>query len=184
MISVKNGGPRVESLKVNGKRSKVDSVDRVVLPYDALPGTAKVELVMGGPWPAGAQVSGDGNSVPEAPAGTGPVRNTAGFPEDMAKPYDALVAMRSELSHEASTGYAGAFLAESIAAFDAWRGRADGYYTGQYGDVSLGKRGAILTLYRATALNMYSAFDSLMNRYASDPDPGRQSVARSWRKAR
>ncbi len=49
-LSCRNGGSKVKAVTVNGKPLKVESPDAVVLPYEALPKEAKVEIVTEGGW--------------------------------------------------------------------------------------------------------------------------------------
>lgn len=143
-ISVKNGGPTVKSLKVNGRQWKVDAPDRVTLAYDALPKNALVEIVTTGGWPAGeTRRSGDAVTRGEV--------KLAKLPESLRTPFEELTAMRTKLDG----GFERAYVDEALKAFDAYRVRASRDAAGWYGDLRPEKRAAILNMYEDAALNLH-----------------------------
>ena len=141
-LSVKNGGPRVASVKVNGKKWAVDSSDSVSLAYDALPKKARVEIVMVGGWPSTSSVAKVTEEVT-------PFVKPAGLPENMRKAYSELLGKQSS----AKTDYDKAFISEALRAFDAYSRRA-----GMQTDEKPEKRTAILKMYEDAAMNLYKGF--------------------------
>ena len=141
-ISIKNGGPNVTSVKVNGEDWPVDSKDSVSLGYDALPNKARVEIVMEGGWPVS-------KPRPEVAEPARLVSKPAGLPEPMRKAYAELLSKQSS----AKTAHNKAFLSEALRAFDAYRERA-GMKTSEAPE----KRAAVLKMYDDAAMNLYKGY--------------------------
>ncbi|HUV04604.1 MAG TPA: hypothetical protein VMX94_05805 [Armatimonadota bacterium] len=173
-LSVKNGGPRIRSLRVNGRKWKPSAPDHVTLPYDALPKDARVELVMEGGWPSDAT----GRSVPNAfgtPADD--ALRTVELPEELRKPLHLLRVMQARLRREADADFERAYVAEALRAFDAYRVRASKDAAGAYSQMTPEKRAEISKMYEGAALNLYKGFDGLMRRYAAGDDAREKKLA-------
>lgn len=143
-ISVRNGGSVVKSVKVNGKDWPVAAIDRVVLPYDRLPGKAHVEIVTTGGVPSGSVGEGEIRRPVE------PVKEVQ-FPESLRKPFEELTAMRKK----ADGGFERAYVDEALKAFEAYQVCASRDAAGWYDDVKPEKRAAILKMYEDAALNLH-----------------------------
>lgn len=158
-IGVANGGPRVASVRVNGRKWPVASTDSVSLSYDSLPAKAKVEIVMEGGWPNTAptplpvsnQPPGkhgfealwlnqkDGSRLPVSP-------NAVGLPPSMRDAYADLLRRQST----AKTEFDKALMSETLRAFEAYRKRAT-----MKTDMTPEKRAAVLKMYEDAAMNLY-----------------------------
>lgn len=179
LIHVRNGGPTVKSLKVNGRKWDVTARDSVALPYESLPKEARIELVMTGGWAEASSGSESGGSAPTAKALVS--RPAVRLPADMRKPFARLDAMRKQLGGISCGEYVRSLVGEAAESFEAYRDRAQGYYDGAYPGMTRRKHGAILSLHKGTAMNLYTAVENLMNRYASDGDPSHAAVASVWK---
>ena len=172
-ISIKNSGPRIKSLTVNGRKWRVDAPDYVTLAYDRLPRAARVELVTEGGWPTDAariQPTSDAAEKTD-------VSGSAELPEDLRKPFALLTEMRKRIGGEPKADFERAFLHEALAVFEAYRVRAARDAAGAYSAMKPEKRTAILALYRDAALKMYTGFDNLMKRYAAGNDEPKRRLA-------
>jgi len=155
-ISVKNGGPRIESVKVNGTALEVDAADHVILRHATLPKNARIEIVTTGGKPSG------GVGERERGRTADPVK-VVPLPENLQKPFEVLSAMQKRLSKQSGADYEKAYLAEALRAFEAYRTRAS-MDTPQFKPE---KRAAILKMYEDAALGLYKGFDGLMKRYST-----------------
>jgi hypothetical protein len=154
-ISVRNGGPTIESVKVNGITRMVDAPDHIILPYSALPKNARIDIVTKGTISSGTDGEGE-QGRPEPVDG-------AQLPESLQKPYEALSGMQNRLSKASDADYEKAFLTEALRAFEAYRTRG-AMVTPQF---TPEKRAAVMKMYEDAALNMYKGFDGLMKRYST-----------------
>lgn len=178
-ISIRNGGPRVKSVKVNRHALEVEpGASRVVLRYDRLPARAHVDIEMDGGWPearpteyaAGTPTAGKRvNTAPEMPS------------QARAK-YAALICMQKSCRN--LTEYESGFLRETIAAYEAYRDRAARDAAGDFASLSEDKRNAIIKDYEDAANRCYQGFDVLMGRYASSGDQREKKIAMAWAEAR
>jgi len=141
-ISIKNGGPRVASVKVNGRKWPVDAADSVSLAYDALPKKARVEITMEGGWPSTSSPAQVATEVT-------PPGKPAGLPEIMRKAYADLLSKQSS----SRTDFEKAFITETLQAFDAYRQRA-----GMKTEEKPEKRAAVLKMYEDAAMNLYKGY--------------------------
>ncbi len=144
-ISIRNGGPVVKSVKVNGAEWKSDALDHVTLQYDRLPEKAHVEITTTGGWPA-SEARESGDTVTRGEAGL------IELPENLRKPYETLCAMRKKLD----AGYERSYVDEALRAFEAYRVRASRDAAGWYDDLKAEKRAAILKMYEDAALGLYA----------------------------
>ncbi len=175
-ITVKNGGPRIASLKVNGQNWKVEAADHVVLPYADLPKNARVKLVMAGGWPADAACATETASLTaDIPRGT-----VHELPGALSKAHAVLAGMQERIGKEPGAEYERAFLTEALRAFEAYRERSARDAAGMYSKMKPEKRAAILKMYEGAALNLYKGFDSLMKRYAAGDDPREKRIAAAY----
>lgn len=141
-ISVKNGGPRVASVKVNGHNWKAESPESISLAYDSLPKKATVEITMEGGWPSTTPPS---QITPEVVK----IGKPASLPENMRKAYADLLSKQSQ----AHTEYEKALVSEALLAFQSYRQRA-GIQTKDTPE----KRAAVLKMYEEAAMNLYTGY--------------------------
>lgn len=142
-ISVKNGGPNVSSVKVNGRVLSADSKDSSSLAYDVLPAKARVEITMEGGWPMQHEVWATG---PEQTIDRGvPVALAAA----MKDAYKDILSKQSS----AKDAFDRAYLSEALAAFEAYQERAS-MKTAETPE----KRAAVLKMYENAAMNLYKGY--------------------------
>jgi len=176
-LSVRNGGARIESVRVNGRRWKVTGTDSTFLPYDALPVRAKVEIVTTGGWPEGATTpQPSGRPTPDRMVTRGP-----GLPGGANREVAALRRFRIQLPRSESAQYARAFVGEVIAAFSAWEERTNRDAAGMYADMEPQKREEILRSYQDAASGLQVGLGKLMARYGASGDRVQRGIARLWR---
>ncbi len=108
-----NGGPRIASVRVNGRPVAADAPDRVVLRYDELPMQAQVEIVTAGAWPLARE---DENAVFFGPDPQVPAELPA-LPDVLAAPQKVLQGMHEKLADRTDAEYEKAFLSEALATF-------------------------------------------------------------------
>lgn len=138
-IYIKNDGPRVASIMVNGKKWPVISQQSISLAYDALPKKARVEITMKGGWPSTSSPTQFATEVmtPYKPVG---------LPEIMRKAYADLLSKQPQ----AHTSFQKALIAETLLAFDAYRQRAS-----MKTSEKPAKRTAVLKMYEDAAMSLY-----------------------------
>jgi len=150
-ITVVNGGPRVASVEVNGKKWPVGCADSVSLNYDSLPSKARVEIVMEGGW-ADGQTTAPAASQPvrfESRVEAWDMRKPSGLPEQLRGPYAELLAAQPKAKGE----FERSLIREALRAFDAYRERAN-----TKTDQTPEKRAAVLSMYEDAAMNTYKGW--------------------------
>ena len=164
-LSVKNGGPRVASVKVNGRKWPVGLTDSVSLNYDSLPKKARVEIVMDGGWPKTATQPTDVTGTPRPTKRSSKLKftlvqgtngllypinpNAVGLPPAMREPYAELLRKQSS----AKSDFEKAFLTEALQAFHAYQQRAV-----MKTEEKPEKRAAVLKMYEDAAMNLYKGY--------------------------
>jgi hypothetical protein len=177
-VSCRNGGPRIQSVTVNGKPLKLESPDAAVLCYEALPKEAKIEIVTEGGW-----------NVPPAQQSAAVARPAAGaaraaLPESLKKPLAVLGAMERRLAGEQGVQFERAFLREALAAIEAVRVRPTlDPGPGFFRPITPKKREAIVKFYERAAMMMYQGFANRMDRYRQSKDPREVRIAQLFRQS-
>jgi hypothetical protein len=141
-ISVKNGGPKVASVKVNGRSRATETTGSISLSYESLPAKARVDIVMDGGWPASTP-------APSVAADTASRGNPVGLPEQMKSAYKDLLSRQSSVKD----AFDKAYLSEALAAFEAYQERAS-MNTAEAAE----KRAAVLKMYESAAMNLYKGY--------------------------
>jgi len=177
-LACRNGGPRVKSVAVNGKTLKVESPDSVALLYEELPAQANIDIVTEGGWgaPLAATVSPREDSVAAVPQ--------AQLPETLKKPHAVLTVMKPLLAHVRGADYEQAFVRESLAAIEAWRGRSGVVMPGFFRPITPPRRAGILKFYENAALGMYNGLARRMAAYAQSNDTAKKRIAELFQQAR
>ena len=177
-MSCRNGGPKVKSVKVNGKAVKVKSSETVVLVYDELPLEARVEITTEGGWPKEEAST----TYPVVPALVAAAEAETPVPaelsESLQRPFAVLTAMKMLLADEADAEYERAFVEATLEAIEAYRVRAamepgPGYYR----PIKAERQAALSTFYEETALGMYEGFAKRMAGYGDKGDAREKRVA-------
>jgi len=180
-LSCRNGGTRVKSVTVNGKRLKVGSPDAAVLLYDQVPDEARVEIVTTGGWEAGPALPA---AAPTPAAVTVAAAPRTELPESLRRPYAVLKAMDALLAGTPDVCEADrAFVREALGAIDAWRDRTAVEAPGYFRPMTVERRDSIVSFYERAALAMFKGFDKRMSEYANSPDAAKKRVAELFRQA-
>jgi len=183
-LSCINGGPKVRSVKVNGKTISLTTPDEVVLMYNELPEVAKIEIVTEGGWPE-EQITADYPVIPELFPGKSMKREVpAALPDSLEKPYRILTVMKRSLKKEPGSEYEMAFINTAIKAFEDSRVRkAMDPGPGYYRPLTEERNADIQKFYDMAALTMYQGFVSRMQKYAEEGDDRQKKIAEIFNKA-
>jgi len=184
-LACRNGGPRVRSVKVNGRPYEVSSRDEVALLYGELPDEARIEIATEGGWPFESPTA----VYPGDPALTSNKvrkdRPAAGLPDPLEKPSAVLAAMKGLLSKEKDVDEERAFVETAIGSIEACRSRmaldlGPGYFRAMTSE----RREGINRFYEQTALFLYEGFVKRMERYAALGDDRQRRIAYLFSEAR
>lgn len=177
-LSCRNGGPKVKSVKVNGKAINVSSSHEVVLLYNELPIEAKIEITTTGGWPK-ESASLVYPAVPALLPDKGTKSQASSeLPESLKRPFAVLTAMKRLLANEPGADYERAFVTTAIESCDDYRVRATmdpgpGYYR----PITAERREDINKFYEQVALNMYNGFTTRMADYIENGDMQQKRIA-------
>jgi hypothetical protein len=176
-LSCQNGGPKVKSVRINGRATKAASPDAAVFLYNGMPDAAQVEIITEGAWPKEPATV----SYPAIPALTPQEglesRPTAKLPESLTKPFAALTSMAEALTVEPDADDDRAFVAAALQACEARRTRetleaGPGYFRA----ITPQRKTAILKFYEQSALAMYQGFAKRMADAAASGDPRKKRL--------
>ena len=180
MISVKNGGPRVGVVRVNGREVKTHSDDAITLRFNMLPMNSQVDITMTGGWEKGGESPEADWSFLNDPAEK-VVTAKVMFPPDFEQKNEMLREMLKKIGKGPEADRARAFLSEAANAFDACRERVARQAAGMYGDANWLKRIEMLRhYYPDSALAMFDACVKEMGRYASSANAKEKKIAGIW----
>ncbi|MDI6829567.1 MAG: hypothetical protein QME62_13905, partial [Armatimonadota bacterium] len=182
-LSVRNNGPKIETVKVNGKILAQSERNCVILPFNSLPKNAKVEIIMiGGRHTDAIKLSSRSSEETIVEAKSAEKCNPS---ESFTKPLlEVLGTMKDIHRRESNAEYENAFIKETIRALEAYDEWAAKDAAGEYKQFSPEKRAAILKVYEDAAMNMYKGFDSLMKGYASSDNPQKKELYMAYSKLR
>ena len=177
-ISCLNGGPKVESVKVNGKDRRVDRRDRVDLLFDELPMNTEVEITTTGGWPR-ENTKPDYPDLPALVSQSGSKKEEhVELPGSLQVPYEILQRMSELLKDKEGMEFDKAFVEAAIKSVQAYRERvALDAGQGYYRDMTPGRKEAVLQFYEQTALSMYKGFANRMERYTGKGSPLQKEMA-------
>ena len=179
-LSCDNGGPKVISVRVNGKTLPVSSTEVVSLPYNDLPGIARIEIKTGGGWDS---------PVPDVPypdrpwlAGQKKVKGI--LPDSLLIPYRVLVKMNKFLRNEKGAEYEKSVVNSALEAMNAYQERKNlDAGPGYFRPMTQLKSETIVNLYAKSALGLYVGFKNRMDRYAVQGDATQKHLASLFRDA-
>jgi len=175
-VSCNNGGPDVNSVKINGESMKVSSASEVSLIYNELPQEAKIEITTGGGWPK--EISNA--DYPKIPALTTEFGNTdsLNLPESLKKSYATVLSLNKSLANQADADYDRAFLSEVLKSYEDCGirfGMDPG--PGHYRPITPERKDGINKFYEQTALSMYNGFANRMAVYAEKGNKQQKRIA-------
>ena len=173
-----NEGPNIKEVKVNGKDLSNPSTSEVVLLYDDLPVSAKVEITTEGGWPAEASVTiypVKPSLVPKKATSADAITE---LPDSLRRPLTVLASMSKSLAAEQGADQELAFLAIAIKSFEEFQARAaldpgPGYYR----SITPERIEGINQFYARTALTMYQGFAKKIAVYAQSGDKRKERIA-------
>ncbi len=182
-ISCNNGGPKVKSVKVNGKIMNITTAEGVVLIYSELPANANIEITTEGGWPMETS-SIDYPAIPALIPEKGALALVpADLPESLKKPVSILAKMKKLLKKEPDSKYDIAFMDVAIKACEDYRVRVTmdpgpGYYR----PITKERKESIDRFYEETALMMYNGFTKRMESYSKKGNKQQKHIAELFSK--
>ena len=173
-LSCKNGGPKISSVKINGKEMKVTSNEELALVYEELPNESHFEIITAGGWPNEKPTS----VYPEYPVLNATYPAISTMTDTLAKPFSILLAMQKELKNIPGSEYDLAFLDEAINSFNSCQNRMEldpgpGYFRA----ITPERKQGINRFYEQAALTIYKGFEKRMERYSASGDKRQQQVS-------
>ena len=183
-LTCNNGGPKVSSVKINGKTIKVSLSDELILLYSELPDEAKIEITTVGGW-LKENVTVDYPAFPSLiPDKSAKNQTLAEFPESLKEPFAVLSAMNKLLAKETGVEFENSFVSAAIKAFEDYQVRVGmdpgpGYYR----PITEERREGINNFYQQIALSMYNGFGNRMADYAENGDMRQKHIADLFQKA-
>ncbi len=173
-----NEGSKVKTVLINGKDIPVSSPDEVVLRYDELPATAKIEITTQGGWPEEASTAIYPIKPSLAPRKLTNPTIVAEIPESIRKPLAVLSAMNRSLATVPGSESERAYLEMAIQSCEQCQVRASvdpgpGYYR----PITAQRKAGINQFYEKTALSMYHGFAKKMEGYAQSSDNQKKRIA-------
>ena len=173
-LSCRNGGPKVKSVKVNGKKLHVTTPEEVVLMYSELPKDAKIVIVTEGGWEE-QEVTAD---YPVIPALIEDVTNKPALPDSLQKPFTILTELDKLLSKETGIEYDRSLVTAAIESFEAYQNRA-GMEAGQgyFRPIDQQRKEAMIRSFAKAARGMYRGVEKRMEGYDKQGDPKQKHLA-------
>ncbi len=155
-LSCINGGPNIQSVRVNGRDIKIDSRNEIALYYEKLPEKAQIEITTEGGWPK------------EVPTTQYPLilelisadkLQPAALPDSLELMYTELLELRKNQGTSSTDNYEFLFLNEVIQSFEACEIRQNmdpgpGYFR----PITAERKGNIEIFYRQAAISMYTGY--------------------------
>lgn len=173
-LSCKNGGPKISSVKINGKEIKVNSPEELALFYNELPEEAHIEITTSGGW----NTEKTSSVYPEFPALNAVYTSNAAMPDTLQKPYSILLSVKKKLEIIPGSEFDLAFLNEAIQSIEDCRLRTEfdpgpGYYR----PITPERKQGINKFYEHATLTMYKGFEKRMEKYAVEGNQHQKQMA-------
>jgi hypothetical protein len=178
-LSCNNGGPKIISVKINGKEIMVENSLELALSFNELPDEAHIEITTTGGWNTEKPTS----VYPEYPVLNTVYPATLAMPDTLQKPYSILLTMQKELKNIPGSEYDLAFLDEAINSFESCSNRMEldpgpGYFRA----ITPERKQGIKRFFGQAALTMYKGFEKRMEKYAAGTDTKQQQIAAIYNK--
>jgi hypothetical protein len=173
-LSCRNGGPKVKSVKVNGKKMNNATEDEVVLMYRELPEDSKIEIVTEGGWPK-QEVTAD---YPLIPALITENAQQSDLPDSLKNQYIVLTKLDELLEKESGVEYDRAFVKAAIETFEAYRYRAGMEVgSGYFRPIDDQRKHAMVRSFAKAAKGMFRGVEKRMEHYDQQGDPMQKKIA-------
>ena len=161
-LSCRNSGPKVKSVKVNGKKIKIESSEEIVLIYNDLPNEARVEIVTEGGW-AQQEKTVDYPIVLEL-VNEQAVKSE--LPDSLQKPFEVLIELDKLLSTESGADYDRSLVKAALESFEAYQYRktmevGPGYFR----TIDQQRKEAMIRSFAKAAEGMYRGVEKRMENY-------------------
>jgi hypothetical protein len=180
-LSCRNGGPKVKSVKVNGKKLKIASPDEIILMYDELPAEAKVEIVTEGGW-AKEEVTAD---YPVVPALVQQNAQKTDLPDSLKTQFTVLIKLSELLEKESGAEFDRTFVKAAIESFEAYQYRAGMEVgPGYFRSVDEQRKHAMVRAFAKAATGMYSGIEKRMYRYTDEGNTQQKHMAELFSEAK
>jgi hypothetical protein len=177
-ISCRNGGPKVASVKVNGKPVKLISADEICLNYNDLPEEAKVEIVTKGKIQKEANTTEYPTFPTLLPDEKMKPTVVAELSDTLKRPFAILSDMDKLLTDKPEATFEKEFIAAALKSFEDYRVRATmDAGPGYYRTITPDRKAGIIKFYEKTALRMYEGFVTRMKVYAECGDTPQKKIA-------
>jgi len=173
-ISCRNGGPNVRSVKVNGKKLKINTPGDVVLLYSELPAEARVEIVTKGGWQK-EEVTVD---YPLVPALVEENAQKSNLPDSLQNQYTILTKLDKLLEKESEVEFDHAFVRTAIESFEAYQYRAGmDVGSGYFRPIDDQRKHAMVRSFAKAARGMYRGVEKRMEVYDQQGDAKQKQIA-------
>jgi hypothetical protein len=180
-LSCKNGGPKVKSVKINGKKIKIESPEEIALIYSDLPNEAKVEIVTEGGWEK-QEKTADYPSIPEL-VNEQAVKSE--LPDSLQKPFAVLTELDKLLSVESGADYDRSLVKAALESFEAYQYRVNlEVGPGYFRPVDLQRKEAMIRSFAKAAVGMYRGVEKRMENYALQGNQEQKHIASLFIKAK
>jgi hypothetical protein len=161
-LSCRNGGPKVKSVRINGKKMKIESPEEIALIYSDLPNEAKVEIVTEGGWEK-QEKTADYPIIPEL---VNAQALKSELPDSLQKPFAVLTELDKLLSSESGAEYDRSFVKAALESFAAYQYRktmevGPGYFR----TIDQQRKEAMIKSFAKAAEGMYRGVEKRMENY-------------------
>jgi hypothetical protein len=180
-LSCNNGGPKISSVKINGREIKVNSPEELALIYNEIPDESHVEITTTGGW----KTEKTSSVYPEFPVLNAVYTLNAAMPDTLQKPYAILLSVKKELENIPGSEFDLAFLNEAIQSMEDCRLRKElDPGSGYYRPITPDRKQGINKFYEQAAMTMYKGFEKRMERHAVEGNQHQKHMADLFFKAK
>jgi hypothetical protein len=179
-LSCHNNGPKVKSVKVNGKNLIISTPDEVALIYSELPENAKIEIVTEGGWEKEEVTPG----YPIIPALVTGNAQKSDLPDSLKNQYRVLTELDKLLEKESGFEFDRAFVKSAIESFEAYQYRAGMEVgSGYFRPIDEQRKHAMVRSFAKAALRMYRGIENRMEKYTEKGDSQQKHLAELFSEA-
>ncbi len=178
-LSCENGGEKISSVKINGKKLNVTSESELIFFYDQLPSTANIEIKTTGGWREEDNIDTDYPYTPSLTDWCNKRTASKGdFPEPLKKPFTNLIKFKEALDRLNGWENEKAFVEVAIKSFEDYRIRCEfdpgkGYFR----PITEDREKDIVKFYDQAASAMYKGLVNKMNLYSKNGGDEQKKIA-------